>query len=155
MKEQIVARCVYTSRTMFEHAFIVSQKVNLSSCIAVPKLNHVGPLFQRVVIMSLVAICALSNLILFAGSPFLAFAVSLALHDGFLIPTRNLPFFRICTQSSDDCVLADFREITKCAARCVFELRRGFRLKRWIALPTKNDVLRVNKASVFSFCGAL
>lgn len=40
-------------------------------------------------------------------------------HDGFLIPTRNLSFFRIRTQSSDDCVFADFREITKRAARYV------------------------------------
>ena len=80
--------------------------------------------------------------------------VSHAIHDGFLIPTRNLPFFRICTQSSDDCVSANFREITKRTARCIFELRRGFRLKRWIALPTKNDVPCVNKETTFSFRGA-
>lgn len=29
-------------------------------------------------------------------------AVSRALHVGFLIPTTNLPFFRICSQSSGD-----------------------------------------------------
>lgn len=138
---------VYTSRTTFEYAwrgFIVPQKVNLSSapCIReTPKLCRITSVFltSRHYVARTFARALLNRRVFSIREIFVSGSAAVS-HVGFLIPTTNLPFFRICSQSSDDCASADFREITKRARLVMIFFSYVEISPRGLLFQWKNDV---------------